>query len=160
MYLAWSHPLDGPWLGPSPAEVSGSSLLSWRSQTHAWAHRGLRLLPTPSVVTPSCSSGVCCLRSALVEFTGSACFCRCSWPGSAPTEVPGLGPDLHKSLFQDYSLEGPRLAPGLADLRPQPTPLVVAPMSKSRHSEFTTGTNSITYLHYSTSHFTKAIFSC
>lgn len=156
MYLAWSHPLDGPWLRPNPAEVSGSGLLPRRSQTHAWAHRGLRLLPTPSVVTPSCSSGVCCLRTALVEFTGSACFCRCSWPASAPTEILGLGPDLHKSLFQDHSLEGPRLAPGLADIRP----LVVAPMSKSRHSEFTTGTKSITYLDYSTSHFIKAIFSC
>lgn len=50
--LAQALSCGGPWLGPSPTEFSGSGLLPRRSQTCNWAHRGLMLRPTSSVITP------------------------------------------------------------------------------------------------------------
>lgn len=58
-----------------------------------------------------------------------------------------MGLDLHRSLDQVYSLESPRLAPGLSDIRLKPTPLVVAPMSKSGIlNSLSVLTQSLTYI--------------
>lgn len=65
---------------PGHAEISGSGLLSWRSQTHTWTYRGLWFLPIPSEV-----------RDLQVD---PQRFCL----RSTPLEVPGTHLDPQRSL--------------------------------------------------------------
>lgn len=78
-----------PWFGPASREVPGLGPVLQRSLVQVYSLEGLRLMPGPTEVSGyglfpqwtcctslscSCFSGVCCLRPALLEFTGSGLF--------------------------------------------------------------------------------------
>ena len=82
--------------------VSGTVLVTPLVTLCSW-----KSLSTPRV----CSAPVEFAVSGLLwsRLLAQTCFCKCSWSGSAPVEVPGLGLVLQRSPALIFSLGGPRL---------------------------------------------------
>ena len=105
----WIQSCRFPWLGVGPTKDSGHDLLPWKSQT--WVFLDLQrswLRPTPSEVPNSAWTRR--------EVFGSCLLSRRSLTNAQTCRGSGSGLLPQRSLVSAYSLRGPRLMPGPAEV--------------------------------------------